>query len=170
MQHPLRSEIYAKIQTAVAGRPEVMRPTIKPKKIVVSRVDNFETSEVETYSHADVVVRKWVAIANTAERLSLHVVVVFGDLFAWRSSLSVSREDAGGRHFIQRAIQADWEFNAGVRPRWWPNNPEAERIWGVHCREDGENCRAELARVRLERYDLKPIVLAALAPRDSARA
>jgi hypothetical protein len=167
MQHPLGADTQAKIQTAVAGRPEVVRPTIEPKKIIISRVDNSETSEVETYSHADVVARKWVAIGNTAERLSLHVVVVFGDLFVWRSSLSVSREDAAGKHFIQRAIQADWEFNAGVRPRWWPNDLEAERIWGVHCREDRENGRAELARVRLERYDLKPIALAELPPRDS---
>jgi hypothetical protein len=168
MQHPFEADMQAKIQTAVAGRHEVVRPMIGPKTIIVGRVDNSETVEVETYSRADVVVRKWVAIGNKAERLSLHVVVVFGDLFAWRSSLSMSREDVAGRNFIQRAIQADWEFNAGVRPRWWPNDPEAERIWGVHRREDRETGRAELARIRLERYDLKPIVLAELPPRDSA--
>jgi hypothetical protein len=166
MQHSLEADPRAKIQVGVGGRHEVVRPTIAPKTIIVSRVDNSETSEVVTYSHADVVVRKWVAIGNEAERLRLHVVVVFGDLFTWRSSLSVSREDAAWRNFVQRAIQADWEFNAGVRPRWWPNDPEAERIWGVHCREDHEDGRAELARLRLERYDLKPIVLAELPRRE----
>jgi hypothetical protein len=143
MQHSVGADLRAKIQAAVAGRHEVVRPTIEPKTIIVSRVDNSETSAVVTYSHADVVVRKWAATGDAAERLRLHVVVVFGDLFAWPSSLAVSREDAAGRHFIQRAIQADWEFNAGVRPRWWPNDPEDERIWGVHCREDRENGRAE---------------------------
>jgi hypothetical protein len=79
----------------------------------------------------------------------------------------VTRDDTTGENFVQRAIQADWEFNAGVRPAWWPHEHEADRMWGVHYREDRDNGRAELARMRLDRYDLQPLVLTALPPRTA---
>jgi hypothetical protein len=147
--------------------PPAGQPLIKPKTILVSNGDDAKSVEMASYVEADASVLKFVAGALNAERLTLHVVVVFQDLFVWRSSLSVGTEDATLKDFVQRAIQADWEFNAGVRPHWWPADREAERIWGVHYREDRDNGRAELARMRLERYDLSPIQLTPLPARDS---
>jgi hypothetical protein len=114
------------------------------------------------------VVRKIAAAFAQGESMRLHIVVVFTDLFVWRSSLSVCREDATGEHFVQRAMQNDWEFNAGVRPPWWPHDQEADRIWRVHDCEDRGDGRAELARMRLARYDLKPMALAVLPLRMAA--
>jgi hypothetical protein len=169
--HPFpEADLQVAIPATASEQDTVERPKIQPKTIIVSRAEGAESTEWESYSQADTALRKHVAIASKAERLSFHVVVVFRDLFVWRSSLSLGREDAAQENFVQRAIQADWEFNAGVRPRWWPNDSEAERIWGVHYREDRDNGRAELARMRLERYDLNPVVLAALPARDSPSA
>jgi len=176
------SDVEVAIPTAAGKRDKVERPTIEPKAIapttseptmivpktiIVSRSDGSDSIERESYSQADTALRQYIANMEKAERLHLHVVVVFRDLFVWRSSVSLTREDATEENFVQRAIQADWEFNAGVRPVWWPADSEAERIWGVHYREDRDNGRAELARMRLERYDLTPVVLASLPPRDS---
>jgi hypothetical protein len=170
MHLSLEADLEVGDPVTTRGRDTIERPMIEPKTIIVSRDDNADSAdstEWESYSQADAALRKCIAIANKADRLNFHVVVVFRDLFVWRSSLSLSREDATRENFVQRAIQADWEFNAGVRPRWWPNHPEAKRIWGVHYREDRDNGRAELARMRLARYDLSPVVLTALPPRDS---
>jgi hypothetical protein len=170
------ADLEVAIPTTASKRDKIERPIIEPSKersiiepktIIVSRGDGSGSIEWESYSQVDAALRKYIADADKAERLHFHVVVVFRDLFVWRSSVSLSREDATGENFVQRAIQADWEFNAGVRPAWWPADSEAERIWGVHYREDRDNGRAELARMRLERYDLSPVALAALPPRDS---
>jgi hypothetical protein len=181
------TDIEVAIPTTAGKRDKIERPTIEPKAIapktseattseptmiapktiIVSRSDGSDSIEWESYSQADAALQQHIANMDKAERLHLHVVVVFRDLFVWRSSVSLTREDATGENFVQRAIQADWEFNAGVRPGWWPADAEAERIWGVHYREDRDNGRAELARMRLERYDLTPVVLASLPPRDS---
>ena len=123
--------------------------------------------EATSYAQADEFVRSRAAYLKKGERATAKVVVLFADLFIWGSHLSIGSEDATGQHFIQRAIQADWEFNAGVRPPWWPHTPEADRMWGVHYREDRDNGRAELARMRLERYDLQPLVLSPLPVRNS---
>jgi hypothetical protein len=143
-------------------------PMIQPKSIMLTCPHDTASHEAGSYEEADVFVHKCAAdAASTGERLSIRTVIVFTDLFVWASSLSVNREDANGKDFVQRTLRADWEFNAGVRPTWWPNNHEADRMWGVHYREDRDNGRAELARMRLERYDLKPVVLSDLPPRTS---
>jgi hypothetical protein len=143
-------------------------PMIPPKSIMLTCPNQSESHEALSYAQADMAVHKCVAdIGPEGERMKIRAVIVFKDLFVWASSLSVSREDAKGQDFIQRAMKADWEFNAGVRPAWWPNDHEADRMWGVHYREDRDNGRAELARMRLERYDLKPVVLSDLPPRTS---
>jgi hypothetical protein len=136
-----------------------------PKTIILSCTDNSDTLETVSYLQADNEVRSHAANLKQGDWQTIGVVVLFSDLFVWKSTLSLSRDDASGEHFIQRAIQSDWEFNAGVRPAWWPNDKEADRIWGVHYREDRDNGRAELARMRLERYDLAPVVLSELPPR-----
>jgi hypothetical protein len=138
---------------------------IQPKTILVSQIDHSDPCEVESYSLADKLIQKIAASVVREERLHLHILVVFTDLFGWTTNLSVGGQDATKQQFVQHAIQADWEFNAGVRPTWWPRGHEADRMWGVHYREDRDNGRAELARMRLERYDLGPVVLAALPPR-----
>jgi hypothetical protein len=138
-----------------------------PKTIILSRTEHSDSHEAVSYLQADEEVRKHAASLKQAEWQSIRVVVLFTDLFVWTSTISLSREDATGEHFVQRAIQSDWEFNAGVRPAWWPNDKEADRIWGVHYREDRDNGRAELARMRLDRYDLAPVALTALPPRNS---
>lgn len=97
--------------------------------------------------------------------MQIRAVVVFTDLFVWTTTLSISGDAAIAEDFIQRAIKADWEFNGGIRPVWWPDTPEADRMWGVHYREDRDDDRAELARMRLGRYDLGPVVLTPLRAR-----
>ncbi len=69
-------------------------------------------------------------------------------------------------NFLQRAILSEWEFNVGVRPEWWPTGPESDRMWDVHCREDSHNGRSDLARARLDRYDLRPIIRTPLPVRE----
>jgi hypothetical protein len=163
-----RPTIKPKTIAPGAIAPGAIEPkTVEPKTIIVSSGDGADSIELESYSQADAALQKHITNADKAERVHFHVVVVFRDLFVWRSSVSLNRENATEENFVQRAIQADWEFNAGVRPPWWPSDAEAERIWGVHYREDRDNGRAELARMRLARYDLSPVVLAPLPPRDS---
>lgn len=94
----------------------------------------------------------------------MRVIVIFEDAFVWNSNIVLTPEDCGSNNFLQRAMQAEWEFNAGIRPDWWPSGIEADRMWEVHCREDRHNGRAELARGRLDRYDLQPLVRNPLPP------
>src|ERR1700741_4888164 len=115
--------------------------------------------EAENYQQADELLRSRATTLGRGERLVLRMVVVFTDLFVWTGHLSISHDDALSESFVQRLIRDDWEFNAGVRPAWWPHTPEADRMWGMHYREDQDNGRAELARMRLARYDLSPLVL-----------
>ena len=140
---------------------------ILPKTILLTLTDDSGSREAASYAQADETMRGFAVASNQKETLHIRVVVVFSDLFVWTTSLSVTDEDATAEDFVQRAIQADWEFNAGVRPTWWPCSPEADRMWGVHYREDRDNGRAELARMRLERYNLHPLVLTVLPPRNS---
>jgi len=141
---------------------------IGPKTILLTYDEVVQSREARSYSHADEIVRKIAAEAVPGQRAQIRVLVVFSDLFVWKTSLSVDRDDMRAENFIQRAIQADWEFNAGVRPTWWPHDHESDRMWGVHYREDRDNGRAELARMRLDRYDLQPLILTALPPRISS--
>jgi hypothetical protein len=143
---------------------------IEPKTILLTYADNAESREARSYSHADEVIRKIAAALMPGQRTQIRMLVVFTDLFVWTSSLSVSHADTTAENFVQRAIQADWEFNAGVRPTWWPHEHEADRMWGVHYREDRDNGRAELARMRLDRYSLRPLILTALPPRTAPSA
>jgi len=138
---------------------------IQPKTILLTYADNNESREARSYHHADEVIRQIAATLIMGQRMQIRMLVVFSDLFVWTSSLSADRDSVTGENFVQRVIQADWEFNAGVRPPWWPHNPEADRMWGVHFREDRDNGRAELARMRLERYDLQPLTMTPLPPR-----
>jgi hypothetical protein len=140
---------------------------IFPKTILLTLPDDGGSRETVGYGQADDIVRKFAVALNGSRAMQIRIVVVFEDLFVWTTSLTVGGTAATAKDFIQRAIQADWEFNAGVRPAWWPDTPEADRMWGVHYREDRDNGRAELARMRLERYDLTPLALSALPPRNS---
>jgi hypothetical protein len=140
---------------------------ISPKTLLFTLADHSSSREASSYTQADEIVRRIADSLNGERARPTRVVVVFEDLFVWTTSLTVTHEDAGAQSCIQRAIQAEWEFNAGVRPKWWPETAEADRMWGVHYREDRDNGRAELARMRLERYDLGPVVLTPLPPRNS---
>jgi hypothetical protein len=141
---------------------------ISPKTILLTLPNDAGSHETNGYDSADEIVRKFAVALNGSRAMQIRIVVVFEDLFVWTTSLTIGGGSATAKDFIQRAIQADWEFNAGVRPAWWPDTPEANRMWGVHYREDRDNGRAELARMRLERYDLTPLVLTALPARNSA--
>jgi len=138
---------------------------IEPKTILLTYADNNESREARSYSHADELIRKIAAELPAGQKTQVRVLVVFTDLFVWTSSLLVERGSITSENFVQRVIQADWEFNAGVRPTWWPHTAESDRMWGVHYREDRDNGRAELARMRLERYNLQPLILTSLPPR-----
>jgi hypothetical protein len=142
---------------------------IPPKTILLVYADNSHSHEALSYSQADDALQKFAKTVVEGERIHLRSVVVFTDLFVWPSTLSVGREDVTTENFVQRAIHAEWEFNAGVRPVWWPEGAESDRMWGVHFREDRDNGRAELARMRLDRYDLRPLVLTTLPPRTITR-
>jgi hypothetical protein len=139
---------------------------IHAKTIVLTHPDQTVSDEVESYAQADQAIRRYARGVKNGERLSLRTLVVFADRFVWASSLSVDRLDAAEEHFVQRAIKADWEFSAGVRPAWWPQTPEADRMWGLHYREERDNRRSAVARMRLDLYDLRPLVLTPL-PRDA---
>jgi hypothetical protein len=147
------------------------RNIIRARSIVLTNPEDGPPREVESYSQADDVMQNFAATLVPGRRLNVSVIVVFEDLFAWASSLSVSLEDATAQHFVQRAIQADWELSAGVRPAWWPAHHEAARTWDVHYHADPEHQEAaELARMRLERYDLQPLILSDLPQRLSRAA
>lgn len=142
---------------------------IQLKSIMLTDPTHTYPLDLTSFSQADEVIRKYAAdVDPRGERLQVRALIVFTDLFVWTSYLSLDREDVNGKDFVQRAIKADWEFNAGVRPAWWPHDPEADRMWGVHYREDRDNGRAELARLRLRTYDLKPLVLSELPARNSS--
>jgi hypothetical protein len=140
---------------------------VPSKTILLTLPDESGPQEAVTYGQADDILRKFAGALNGSRPMQIRVVVVFTDLFVWTTSLTIAGSHAAEKDLVQRAIQADWEFNAGVRPVWWPQTPEADRMWGVHYREDRDNGRAELARMRLERYDLNPIVLHPLPARNS---
>jgi len=141
---------------------------IQPKSIMLTCPDDTESHEARSYAQADEIVKRCAAdVSPSGERMKIRVVIVFKDLFVWASSLAVNSEDANRRDFIQRAIKNVGKFNAGVRPAWRPNDHKADRMWGGHYREDRDNGRAELARMGLERYDLKPVALNELPPRTS---
>jgi hypothetical protein len=141
---------------------------IHPKTIMLSQDGDPPPppSEAKSYLAADTFLRKAAAALGHGRNAQVRALVVFEDLFVWTSVILVARGDAEAEHFVQRAIQADWEFNAGIRPDWWPQEPEADRMWGLHYREDRANGRAELARMRLERYDLAPVALNRIPPRE----
>lgn len=136
---------------------------ISPKVILVTA--SMAPPDLTNYAKADSFLRS-LSRSLDSERELVHVVVIFTDLFVWASNVSVANTDRDSADFVQTAIRADWEFNAGVRPSWWPHDHEADRMWGVHYREDRDNGRAELARMRLDRYDLRPLELSPLPPRD----
>jgi hypothetical protein len=140
---------------------------IQPKTIILTHPDQTDSNEAASYSQADAIIRACAETVPDGERLSMRTVVVFEDHFVWASSISVDRSDTTSKDFVQAMIQADWEFNAGVRPTWWPHSYEADRMWGVHYREDRDNGRAELARMRLDRYDLTPLALTPLPLRNA---
>jgi hypothetical protein len=142
---------------------------IEIKSIMLSHPSHNYPQDLTSFSQADEVLQKYAAgVKPRAERSQVRVVTVFADLFIWASYLALGPEDATAKDFVQRAIKSDWEFNAGVRPTWWPDNAEADRMWGVHYREDRDNGRAELARLRLQTYDLRPVVLSKLPQRGSS--
>jgi len=140
---------------------------ITPKSVLLIRSASAESYEAQSYSDADGTIRKWASALDREESETVRLVVVFVDLFVWTTSVALHQDNSTAENFVQKTIQADWEFNAGVRPDWWPEDREANRIWGVHYREDRDNGRAELARMRLDRYDLRPVVLTPLPPRNS---
>ncbi len=141
---------------------------VSPKSVLLIRAAGAEPFEATSYSQADETIRKWAAALSRQDSESVRLVVVFDDLFVWTTTVTLYLDNSTAEHFVQKTIQADWEFNAGVRPGWWPEDREADRIWGVHYREDRDNGRAELARMRLERYDLRPVPLTPLPPRNSS--
>jgi hypothetical protein len=141
---------------------------IAPKTILLTPPDDASPHEVATYAQADEVARKLAVTLTGGKTMPIRVVIVFRDLFVWTTSLTLSGKDRDAENLVQRTIKSEWEFNGGVRPAWWPETPESDHMWGVHYREDRDNGRAELARLRLERYDLTPVKLSALPPRDAS--
>jgi hypothetical protein len=139
---------------------------ILPTNIIINHggIDNIEANN---YKDADRCLQELAAMLENHAHLSVHVIVIFEDAFVWNSNVTLTVGDCIIDHLLQRAMQSEWEFNAGVRPKWWPPGIESDRMWEVHCREDRHNGRAELARARLDRYDLQPIVRNPLPPRDS---
>jgi hypothetical protein len=138
---------------------------ILPTTIIINHggIDNIE---VKNYKDADRSLQELAAMLESRFHLPVHVIVIFEDAFVWNSNIILTVSDCIVDHLLQRAMQAEWEFNAGVRPKWWPTGVESDRMWEVHCREDRQNGRAELARARLDRYDLRPIIRNPLPPRD----
>ena len=138
---------------------------ILPATIIINHgtVDNIE---VKNYKDADQALQEIAALMERRAHLSVHVIVIFEDAFVWNSHITLTVGDCIVDHLLQRAMQSEWEFNAGVRPKWWPEGIESDRMGEVHCREDRHNGRAELARARLDRYDLQPIVRNPSPPRD----
>ena len=138
-------------------RKNALSTLISPKLIVISDYDGSNSVEFKTYRESDIYLQ---SVVKTIERQSLYkTLVVFDNIFVWNSHIILNVGDADAECFLQRAMQAEWEFNAGVRPAWWPAGSESDRMWGVHYREDQENGRAIDARARLKTYDLRPVVL-----------
>ena len=138
---------------------------ILPTTIIINHggIDNIE---VKSYKDADRCLQELAVLLDVHVHLPVHVIVIFEDAFVWNSNIILAVGDCIIDHLLQRAMQSEWEFNAGVRPNWWPAGIESDRMWEVHCREDRHNGRAELARARLDRYDLAPIIRNPLPPRD----
>ena len=138
---------------------------ILPTSIIMNHggVDNIE---MKNYKDADRCLQDIATMLETHVHLSVHIIIIFEDAFVWNSNIVLTIGDCIADNFLQRAMQSEWEFNAGVRPKWWPTGIESDRMWEVHCREDRHNGRAELARARLDRYDLRPIIRNTLPPRD----
>ncbi len=138
---------------------------ILPTTIIINHggIDNIET---KNYKDSDQCLQELAALIESHVRLPVRVIVIFEDAFVWSSNITLTTSDCIVDHLLQTAMQAEWEFNAGVRPKWWPDGIEADRMWEVHCREDRHNGRTELARARLDRYDLRPVTLNPLPPRD----
>jgi hypothetical protein len=89
---------------------------IHAKTIMLTRAGNHPPEEVKTYLQVDASLRTTAATMDYGHYVQVNAVVVFEDLFIWRSFVSVTRSDVNAEHFIHRAIQADWEFNAAIRP------------------------------------------------------
>ena len=140
---------------------------ILPQTIVLNH-GHIQNIEVQNYKEADRCLQDLAGLIEPSEILHVHVIVIFEDSFVWDSNIVLTPGDCIAESFLQRAIQSEWEFNAGVRPEWWPAGNEPDRMWGVHCAEDRHNGRDELARARLDRYDLEPIIRSPL-PRRYAR-
>jgi len=138
---------------------------ILPTTIIINHggVDNIEA---KNYKDADRCLQELAAMVESKFHLPVHVIVIFEDAFVWNSNITLTVGDCIVDHLLQRAMQSEWEFNAGVRPKWWPAGVESDRMWDVHCREDRHNGRAELARGRLDRYDLQPMIRNPLPPLD----
>lgn len=138
---------------------------ILPTTIIINHggIDNIEA---KTYKDADRCLQELAVMLDSNVHLPVHIIVIFEDAFVWNSNVVLSVNDCIVDHILQRAMQSEWEFNAGVRPKWWPAGIESDRMWEVHCREDRHNGRTELARARLDRYDLRPIIRNPLPPRD----
>jgi hypothetical protein len=124
---------------------------------IILNQGSINSVEVKSYREADRCLQDLSLLIGAIVHYFARVVVVFEDSFVWSSNIVLTPEDCGSNNFLQRAMQAEWEFNAGIRPVWWPSGNEAGRMWEVHCREDHHNGGAELARGRLDRYDLQPI-------------
>jgi hypothetical protein len=135
---------------------------ILPMNIILNQ-GHINSTSVQSYKESDRCLQDLALLGEPNNYI--RVVVVFEDAFVWNSNIVLTHEDCGSNNFLQRAMLAEWEFNAGVRPDWWPSGIEADRMWEVHCREDRHNGRAELARGRLDRYDLHPVVRNLLPPR-----
>jgi hypothetical protein len=125
------------------------------------------TAQKLNYDEADSYLRSLATGIETARSLFINAIVVFEDAYVWNSTIVLAFKDRVANNFLQRAIQSEWEFNAGVRPEWWPSGLESDRMWEVHCREDRHNGRTDLARARLDRYDLQPIIRSILPARDT---
>ncbi len=138
---------------------------ILPTKIIMNH-DSIHNIELTSYTEADRCLQDLATLLGEHVHLFINMIVIFEDAFVWKSNIIITLSDCITDNFLQQAMQSEWEFNAGVRPKWWPAGIEAERMWDVHCREGRHNGRAELARARLDRYDLRPIVRSPLPPRE----
>jgi hypothetical protein len=135
-----------------------------PQTIVINH-GHISNAEVNNYKDADRYLQDLASLIAKHEILHVHVIVIFEDSYIWNSNIVLTSDECIAESFLQRAIQSEWEFNAGVRPKWWPPGIEPDRMWEVHCAEDRHNGRGELARARLDRYDLSPITRSPLPPR-----
>jgi hypothetical protein len=135
-----------------------------PRSIILNH-GGVHNVELTSYKEADRCLQDLATMLGENAHLSVHVIIIFEDAFVWNSNIIITISDCIADSFLQRAMQSEWEFNAGVRPKWWPPGIESDRMWEVHCREDRHNGRSELARGRLDRYDLRPVIRNPLPPR-----